>query len=366
MSFVKLDTYLNTCITKNLFPGCVCWIGSQKSTYFHKSYGYAQTIQKNVRITKKTLFDVASITKPLATALAIMMLYEKKQIQVDFKLKRYLKSYDEKPNGSVTVFELLTHTSGMPAWFPLYILPEGNRTQYLAQANTKTKKVIYSCLGYIVLGHLIERIMGCQLHTFCNDYIFIPLQLVNTRFLPQRRTNIAATEKGNAYEMQQASCHGNITNVPWRDYLIKGEVHDGNSYYAYNGVSGNAGLFSTALDLSCLLRSYKAGHIVSRKTFKHMTRDHTGGPEQRGIGWVINPFPEYLSHKTFYHTGFTGTMCLVDPEKDLIIIFLTNAVHPAVRPGILDPVRKNLVKIVSGIISGKDTMKNKRKARSHS
>jgi len=128
--------------------------------------------------------------------------------------------------------------------------------------------------------------------------------------------------------------------------LIKGEVHDGNCFYAFNGVSGNAGLFSNAEDLSRILRVYLQGEIVKPGTLKMMIKDWTGGNEKRGLGWWVNPYPGILSDSAFGHTGFTGTMVMVEPPQNLIIIFLSNSVHPRVKLGVMPEIRRRIVEII--------------------
>lgn len=347
MSFQQLDRYLTACITEKKIPGIVCWVGTSKKTLFFEARGFAQLIPGKVNINKNTIFDLASITKPLATALSIMFLYEKKQLRLNDRVRTFLPMSASCATGQKTIKQLLTHTAGLPAWFPLYLLPQQERLQYLASVASKNKGVLYSCLGYILLGMIVEKVTNLRLDRFCKEYIFRPLGLSNTMFGPIKKKNVAATEFGNKYEEQTAAQHGKTKAIKWRNYVLKGEVHDGNSFYGFNGVSGNAGLFSTARELAKLVRVYTAGGIVSKKTVKMMTRVQTNGKEKRGLGWIINPFPNFVSSRSFYHSGFTGTMCLVDPIKDSIVVFLTNAVHPVVRADLMPEVRQRLVEITA-------------------
>jgi len=348
ISTKRLDKYLLDCIKKKKFPGCVCWVGSSKETYFFESYGYAQIIPGRIKINKETIFDIASLTKPLATANTIMKLYEKKEIKLTDKIEKYLQEFKNRINGKKTIKELLTHTSGIPAWFPVYILPHKQRMEFLSSVNTTKKEVIYSCLGYIILGKIAEKITKLSLGEYCKENIFKKLQSKNTMFKPGKKiTNIAATEFGNEHEKKMASEYGDISSTKWRNYIIKGEVHDGNAFYAYKGVAGNAGLFSNVSDLIKIVNSYLAGAIVKSSTVKLMIKNHTNGTEPRGLGWGINRYPGILSPRSFGHTGFTGAMIIVDPKIDLIIILLTNVVHPKVIPDIMIPIRKQVIKIVT-------------------
>ncbi len=350
MSFDSLHKLLTNYIIKQNIPGFVCWIGDDKNTFFFKAYGYAQKVPKEIKINRETIFDLASLTKPIATAISIMQLYEKKKIKLSDNVKKYLPDFKNRPNGEKTIKELLTHTSGIPPWFPVYLLSQEQRTHYLSGINTCKSGVIYSCLGYIILGKIVEAVSGCRLDKYCSEHIFKKIGLRNTMFGPVTRKNIAATEFGNTYEKKLASKYGSVKKIKWRDYVIKGEVHDGNSFYGYNGVSGNAGLFSNARDLAKMMRYYVTGEIVEKKTLKMMLENLTGGKEKRGLGWVVDPYPGLFSSVTFYHTGFTGTMLLVVQKAHLIVILLANSVHPDVRINIMPPIRRNVVRLVSKIM----------------
>jgi len=346
MSTSKLDHYLKTCVTSGDIAGIVCWVGDLQGEWFHKAYGFRQVTPSRLPVTKETLFDTASITKPAATALAIMTLQEEGLITVQDTVAQYLGTLRDSTDTHTTLLQLLTHTSGLPAWYPVYTIPQHDRLAFLTDRRTHTR-VIYSCLGYILLGMILEKITGCPLDVYCRDRLYTPLGLKDTLFKPARRDNVAATELGNAYEKEMASQHADISTVPWRDYLVCGEVHDGNAHYAYDGIAGNAGLFSTAQDLAKLMSVYLQGGIVNPQSVTYMTTDHTAGDEKRGVGWVMDAFPEYLSHNTFSHTGFTGTMLLCDPDRSLITVLLTNAVHPRVRKDIMAPVRKRVVQLIA-------------------
>lgn len=349
-SFFTLNKYLVGCGQQKKFPGAVLWLGNDKKTSFFEAYGYSQIIPKKKRMRKDTIFDLASITKPVCTAMSIMLLYQEKELKLTDRIEKYLKEFKNKQNGEKTIKELLIHTSGIPAWFPLYILPADKRIEYLANANTDKKSVCYSCLGYIILGKIIENITGFGLAQYSHNKIFKKLNLKYTMFKPPKNlNNIAASELGNEYEKKKAAQYENIFQVNWRNYLIKGEVHDGNCFYAFNGVSGNAGLFSNVEELAKLVRGYLAGRIVKPETVKMMIKDYTKDPEQRGLGWLINPYPGILSSESFGHTGFTGTLFVVDPKLNLIIIFLANSVHPKVKLGIMPEIRKKIVQMCTNL-----------------
>lgn len=343
MSFLNLEKYLKHCVQDEKIPGWVCWLGTKKQTLFFESYGYAQTYLRRIDINKSTLFDLASLTKPFVTALMTIKLIEEKKLKLTDRLVKFIPEFKKKPIGGKTIKQVLTHTAGIPAWFPLYLIPAEKRFTHLAAMELGGNSVVYSCLGYIILGKIIEHITGSRLDLYYREAIVKKLSLKNTGFNPKNRRNVAATELGNNYEKNLASKYGRVTVIKWRNYLIKGEVHDGNSFYAFKGVSGNAGLFSTALEIVKFIRAYLNGELISLRGVKSMTRVHTRGKEGRGLGWVVGSYPGIPSSRVFYHTGFTGTMCCVEPKKELIIILLANAVHPFVKPEIMAPIRREVV-----------------------
>ena len=135
--------------------------------------------------------------------------------------------------------------------------------------------------------------------------------------------------------------------------MIRGEAHDGNCFYAFDQISGNAGLFGNAAECGKLLQRYCTGEILSKRYVAAMTKDLTGGPEKRGLGWWIDPFPGVLSSRAYGHTGFTGTMVCVDPDLDVIIVLLTNAIHPRVRQEVKKRMRRRVVQLVAATLNAK-------------
>lgn len=350
MSFKSLDTLLTHYTTKKQVAGCVCCVARKKKVLFLEAYGYSQIVPHKIKCNRQTIFDLASLTKPLATALTTMQLCERKNIHLNDKAGMYLPQFRKSVNGEKTIRQLLTHVSGLPAWFPLYILPADQRLQFLANTNSNADTVTYSCLGYIILHMILEKVTSTSLDAYCQEEIYDNVGIQHTFFGPTQRHNVAATECGNQHEKQLAATYGD-TDVKWRSYVIKGEVHDGNAHYCFNGVSGNAGLFSNARDLLKLINHYCGGTIVSPATVKLMTKNWTGTPDQRGLGWVINPYPKLFSNGTFSHSGFTGTLCIIDPVSDIIVILLTNAVHPTVRQELTAALRHDVATQVSRAIN---------------
>jgi CubicO group peptidase (beta-lactamase class C family) len=350
--FKIIVEFLTDCVTGKIFPGAVCWIGDCRNTYFYEAYGNRRLMPDRQPMKKDTIFDLASLTKPLATALSIMKLCETKDIRLDDKVDKFFTDSKGRAGGSKTIRQLLTHTAGLPAWFPLYSIRPEKRLEYLADAGPGGKKVVYSCLGYIILGKIVEKITRSPLDVFFRD-LTKGLPLKHTSFPTSKiLINVAATEKGDRYERTKYEISGKEPTVKWRNYLIQGEVHDGNCFYGYRGVAGNAGLFSNVPDLVIMTRAYVDGRIVKPTTVRLMTTDHTGGKNPRGLGWMMNMYPDRFSPAAYGHTGFTGTMLCHDPAIDLTVILLTNDIHPRVKPGNMPPVRKRLMKIIAKIFNG--------------
>jgi CubicO group peptidase (beta-lactamase class C family) len=342
-----IDRFLQNCLMENRFPGAACYIGDLRSTFFFETYGYRQIIPTLKPMHKDTVFDLASITKPIATAVSVMKLFDEKKVRLDDRIEKYLPGFKGRPQGVKTIRQALTHTAGFPAWFPMYSIRPEKRCAFLADAESKTGKAVYSCLGFIVLGKIVEEITRLPQNIYFRD-ITKGFSLANTMFRPdKRRADIAATENRDRHERRKCEALGIRPPNGWRDYLIRGEVHDGNCHYGYRGVAGNAGLFSSVPDLTRFMRAYVRGEIVSPRAVNMMTANYTGGRRGRGLGWMLDIYPGSLSQKAYGHTGFTGTMICFDPLSDMLVILLTNDIHPYVKPGNMPPVRRRFMKIVS-------------------
>jgi CubicO group peptidase (beta-lactamase class C family) len=242
----------------------------------------------------------------------------------------------------ITVRELLTHTSGLPAWRPLYVLAEDERERAAgAIANLELEykpgtRVIYSDLGFITLGILLERLTGQRLAELAQREIFEPLQLKQTFFNPEiaLQTGIAACETGNAYEMNMAEATGTATYKKPRQRLIWGEVHDGNAYFL-GGAAGHAGLFSTASEVFALAQQYiaQSSRLLTPETCKLFRQNMTEGLEEaRSLGWQLASTKDStagldLPPDSFGHSGFTGTSLWIDAEHQRVFILLTNRTH---------------------------------------
>ncbi len=294
------------------------------------------------RMLESTLFDLASLTKMVACNTSIMILYEQGKIDFDRTVADYIPSFASRGKGKVTVRQLLTHTSGLPSWYPFYQICV-NREEVFRMIDEEInleykpgEKRIYSDLGFITLGRLVEEISGQRLDRFTKAHIFDPLGMDETQYLPwlKERLHAAPTE----YDAL-------------RDQALKGIVHDENAR-ALGGVSGHAGLFSTANDLTIFAQmllnkgEFNGIRILAEDTIDTMlTSQIKDDPIKNGsgflsnrkqlLGWwgmddaaTISGIGGLPSPKAFGHSGFTGTMMYIDPENKAAAILLSNAVHP--------------------------------------
>jgi CubicO group peptidase (beta-lactamase class C family) len=302
-----------------------------------------------------TGFDLASLTKVVATLPSVLTLVDAGEIALDDQVGAALPAFGTAGwKGEVTIRRLLSHSAGLAAWLPLY-LDHAGPAAYLAAiaaaepAARPGERVIYSDLGFILLGELVRRIDGRDIAAFARDELFARLGLADTLFTPPatRRERIAATERGN--ETEVGMCGERAAAFPrWRREVIWGEANDGNSFYGLGGVAGHAGLFGTAQDLARYGRLWLQGgawdgrQLLSEALVAEATREQAPG---RGLGWRLPAAGDRpsgapadpgiaLGPGAYGHTGFTGTSLWLDPGRDLVVVLLTNRLHPTARPEI--------------------------------
>lgn len=352
MNVQAISTLIEEKIAEQIFPGAVVAILQKDKVIYHTAFGNRIIKPKQAPMLNDTLFDLASLTKPIVIGTLTMQLVTSGKLTLDEAAQSYLPVFNQ-PN--ITCRQLLTHTSGLPAWKPLYIETDSpaDVTEHLGSMSleaTPGEKVTYSCLGYILMGKLISTVMEESLDILAHNAIFDPLGMNRTRYNPplQMHDNCAATEDSNSFErrMVKSGQHGRYyRGHNWRKGVIIGEVHDENANFL-GGVSGNAGLFSNARDLItfCQMILQDGGTFLSADSVKALATPQTpsGASEQRSIGWHI------LTDGSMYHTGFTGTSIRIDLEKGLAAILLTNRVHPdAQRTGIIE-CRNQFHRIIFG------------------
>jgi CubicO group peptidase (beta-lactamase class C family) len=319
-------------------------IGNMQTDFVYRSSETDKItyVPMSERMLENTLFDLASLTKAVATTTSIMILVEQGKIDLNAPVVQYIPSFGARAKEKVTVLNLLTHSSGLPAWFPFYDLYI-NREEVFASIDEDIalefppgEKRVYSDMGFMMLGRLVETVSGQRLDRFAAQNIFEPLGMKNTMYLPDllNRLRTAPTE----YD-------------PARNRALKGIVHDENGR-ALGGVSGHAGLFSTVNDLAIFAQmllsqgEFNGKRILKEETLRRMlTPQLSSSAYSKGsrflryrkqlLGWwgmddnaVIGDIGGLPSKTAFGHSGFTGTMMYVDPEHKAAAILLANAIHP--------------------------------------
>lgn len=301
----------------------------------------------------ETLYDLASLTKPLVTALLLALYIERGQCAAADRLGDWLPALRDSPYGSVSIVQAVTHTGGFPAWRPFYalcatpdeVLPAIAQTP---PAATPGEAVIYSDLGYIVLGYLLERLAGQSLAVQFATLVAQPLGLTATCFCPPPdwRCRIAPTEEGNAHErrmveqlLAESTSDDTFTRARlraytgWRTQRIQGAVHDGNAWFL-GGVAGHAGLFAPVGEVWKLAQAFLPGSPLLRpETCRWFATNLTPGKsEARSFGWMLACSPNAtgvgLSPTAFGHLGFTGTSLWCDPQTERVYILLANRTFP--------------------------------------
>ena len=324
------------------FPSAVYLIGERDRIVFTDALGHSAV--EPYRITNKldTIYDLASLTKPLITGLLCARRIELGELTLDSSVSHYLPEFDRTDKSMITVRELLTHTAGLPAWKALYLLAEDEPERAagaIANLDLEYKpgtRVVYSDLGFIALGILLARMTAHSLADMARTEIFEPLELKQTFFNPEEalQTGIAACETGNAYERDMVEQSGAGTYQNCRQRLIWGEVHDGNAYFL-GGAAGHAGLFSSAPDTFLLAQQFLAesSKLLTRQTCDLFRTNMTPGLEEsRSLAWQLAETSEStagldLPRDSFGHNGFTGTSLWIDPEDQRVFILLTNRTH---------------------------------------
>jgi CubicO group peptidase (beta-lactamase class C family) len=324
------------------FPSAVYLIGEKERVVFTDALGHSAV--EPYRVTNKldTIYDLASLTKPLVTGLLCARRIELGELTLDSSVSHYLPEFDRTDKSMITIRELLTHSAGLPAWRPLYLLAEDEperATGAIASLDLEYKpgtRVVYSDLGFIALGILLSRMIGHPLAEIARSEIFEPLGLRQTFFNPEEalQTGIAACETGNAYErdMIEQSGAGPYSNS--RQRLIWGEVHDGNAYFL-GGAAGHAGLFSSAPDTFVLAQQFlpDSSKLLTPQTCTLFRMNMTPGLEEsRSLAWQLAETSEStagldLPRDSFGHNGFTGTSLWIDPDQQRVFILLTNRTH---------------------------------------
>ncbi len=348
---------MDRAIADGAIPGGVLAVGLRDQLIV-RPFGKLTRDAKSPSVTANTLYDMASLTKVIVTTTSIMMLTQQKRLDLDTPVVRYLPEWaaaatlDPDPawRARVTIRNLLLHDSGLPAHRDFYKVAKGHDAvlaRVLAEPLVRQPgtQVEYSDLGFIMLGEIVQRLTGLTLDEYAKQHIFLPLGMNASLFNPPRKAwpTIAPTE----------------IDLDFRKHLMQGEVHDENAW-ALGGVSGHAGLFSTAGDTAIFAQMilnggiYAHHRLLARSTIQEFTAREAIGDAARTLGWDVVTQPSssghYFSPGSFGHTGFTGTSLWIDPERGLFVVLLTNRVNPTrsneqirqLRPAVHDAVLQAL------------------------
>ena len=315
------------------FPGAAIVVGRDGAVVWSKGYGSLDWSAESGSVDpSRTVYDLASLTKVVATTTAIMVLYDRGRIRLDDPVARYLSAFRSGERRRVTIRQLLEHTSGLPAGREIPLRTKSRRAVRRLILSTPLQyppgsAQVYSDVGADVLGFVVEAVSGEPLDDFVRRNVFRPLGMAKTMFRPPRgwRSRIAPTEYSSRRRRQ-----------------LRGEVHD-ETAAALGGVAGHAGLFSTAHDLAIFAQmmlnggTYNGRRIVEASTVALFTRRSAGW---RALGWETcaggASCGQHMSERAFGHTGFTGTSLWIDPDQDLFVIVLANRIHER-RDGLVPP-----------------------------
>ncbi len=346
--FAAVEPLIREAIAEQKLPGAVVLVGLGERTLYQNAIGQRSTSASEV-MTIDTIFDLASLTKVVATTTSVMILIEEGRIRLSDRVATFIPGFERYGKGDITIRHLLTHVSGLRPDVDLADSWTGSDTAIaLAVEEIPTSvpgtRFVYSDINFFLLGDIVRRVSGKPLDRFSHDRIFAPLGMAETRFTPP------------------ASWHDRI--APTEAVLQRGSVHDPTAR-RMGGVAGHAGLFSTAADLATFCRMILAGgmhrgaRILSPLTIAKMTTRATPAEERnaRGLGWDIDSSfssnrGELLPLGSFGHTGFTGTSLWLDPGSGMFVVFLSNRVHPDAT-GDVTPLRASVATIAASALTSR-------------
>jgi beta-N-acetylhexosaminidase len=336
---------LDRAVADRAFPGGVLAAGYRGELALH-AFGKQSYEHGAKLVTPDTIYDAASLTKPVVTATLVAMLAESSQLDLDARIARYLPEWAAGPNpewrARVTMRLLLTHTSGLPAREDYFRTLKTRReivARVLAEplAYEPGTQSVYSDLGFILLGEIVERLSGEPLDQLARERIFAPLGMKATMFAPPKplRARIAPTEN----------------DTQFRHRLLRGEVHDENAW-VMGGIAGHAGMFANAADLSAFCQMLLNGGLYAhqrtlrRQTIAEFVRAEPLSAKTHTLGWMArttnSTSGRYFSEHSFGYLGFTGGSIWIDPDKQLFVVLLTNRVHPTRENDKIARVRRTL------------------------
>ncbi len=367
-----IGSALQAGVADGTFPGAVLAVRYRGDVLYEQAVGRLSYEPAAGPATVRTLYDLASLTKPLATATAVLFLAQHGRLTLESRLDQWIGAFDGMPLGAVSLFHLLTHSSGLPGWRPFYvrlpadgILHVGTVDRERAQAATIAyirneallypmgTRSLYSDLGFMLLGFIIEHITKESLADFCERELFMPLGARSVMYLPNGEVDRDG-RFGEEYPIAATE------HDPWRGRLLCGEVHDENAY-ALGGIAGHAGLFGTARGVLALSSAWLAAYLGEPSVLdaklvrRFVTRQRAIPDSSWALGWDTPSPPSSsgacFSDSSFGHLGYTGTSLWIDPSCRLEVVLLSNRVHPTrrnerirqFRPHIHDVVYRTIV-----------------------
>ena len=361
----RIDAIVERYLERELVPGAVVGVMRHDKIVYAKAFGLREVVDASVPMTLDTRFDLASMTKPIATATAIMQLVERGTIRLNERVDNYIPNFegwvdedDKRDTTHIRILDLLTHNSGLPAYatpkqivkmHPDVELPNRDTVvEYIAHLPRLSKprtECRYSCLNFVILSEIVERATGVSFDSYVEDNILAPLGMTNSCFTP---------------DSEYAECCA-PTTPDGSGWMLRGVVHDPLSREALGGVSGNAGLFSTLDDImkfsAMMLNGGKWGgvELLSPRSVEVLLNEPRGFEQwDRTVGWesfcgYSSTAGDLLSSSAVGHTGATGTSIIIDPELDLAIVILTNKVHRTTSEHIVE-LRSRVATLVGAAI----------------
>lgn len=364
----KINNAMTEALSDNIFPGGVLLVSVKGKILFFEAYGSANKLSGK-KMTRDTVFDLASLTKPLATTLAVMKLVHEGRLEVQDKLASVLQLFRNTEKEGIRIINLLSHDSGLPDYRPYYKtlsnLPKNERESALRDLLVKEpllctpgEKVLYSDIGFMILRWVIETVSGSRLDHYLYDGIYKPLGLENLFFIDIDLEREVGKERNVSFAATEI--------CPWRNTLLEGVVHDENAY-VMGGIGGHAGLFGTANDVNLLLSELLfAFHGISKqvvidgKQANQFLRRREGAVRALGFdtpSLTGSSSGSHFSRNSVGHLGFTGTSFWMDLDNYVIVILFTNRVHPSRENVRIKEFRPVLHDIVMETLAGREIIK---------
>ncbi|HXG18848.1 MAG TPA: serine hydrolase domain-containing protein [Methylomirabilota bacterium] len=376
MDFSAVDKEVTEGVENGVFPGAVVLVSQAGKVLYRRATGWRSLEPTRTPVHEETIYDIASLTKPLATTVAMMLLVKEKKLRLDDRVTRFFPNFGVQGKQFVTFRQLLSHSSGLPAWRPYYkdIIQQEAKAGRVSLLGTRSareyvytqllrerleappgQKAVYSDLGFMLLGAVVEEISGLEFDQYCSEKIFSPLEMRDSLFInleKKRRLGVKLPEERFAP----------TERCPWRKRVLCAEVHDDNAY-AMGGIAGHAGMFSTVDDIhrlvSCLTACYRGEHwfLPAAVVQEFWTCDARVAHSTWALGWDTpsaqhSSAGELFSSRSVGHLGFTGVSVWIDLERQVHVILLSNRVHPRRENDAIKTFRPALHNIVMQAVLG--------------